>query len=58
MKVMLYFHQILLFWIMRGIVQLTCVFSISFASFIFKINADTIMFVVTLQLTLIQISNL
>lgn len=58
MKVMLYFHQILLLWIMRGIVQLTCVFSISFASFIFKINADTIMFVVTLQLALIQISNL
>ena len=55
---MLYFHQILLLWIMRGIVQLACVFSISFASFIFKINADTIMFVVTLQLALIQISNL
>ena len=55
---MFYFHQILLLWIMRGIVQLTCVFSISFASFIFKINADTIMLVVTLQLALIQISNL
>ena len=55
---MLYFHQILLLWIVRRIVQLTCVFSISFTSFIVKINADTIMLVVTLQLALIQISNL
>ena len=54
-KVMFYFHKILLLRIMRRIVELALVSTISYTGFVFKINAETIVLEETVQLTLVQI---